>query len=397
MRFTQGLSRHKIALLVCGAVLCLLVALFGLSVTGIFKIPFLESAVSAVVTPVQSFVTGVYNSARSGIEKRATLAELDQQLAELTERNRQLEATVAQMSELQKENDRLRGLLGQRRIECEDFRRAAGLPLFAGADIALHDGGADGIRLAGGQRQQQRAEGNVPRQNAAAGGQQPSLGRLTHKQGQIPAAGDDDQRDEIRAEQRRALDGGQEKVLSGGQRPPREGQRAERERPFKDHPQRAGTERQQRGPPDKPQQHEHGREKQRVHGRYADDRKNRDGDGGRLREAEALERIQIHEKRIQRQVEAERVQIAASEAPPAVREAQGKEQNQPRIRAEKKPAVEKGKRGQQSRRRVPRQRRGAGQTRPKAVHGLRAAQASPARRKSRSRTPRTGWKSCIYV
>lgn len=112
MRFTQGLSRHKIALLVCGAVLCLLVALFGLSVTGIFKIPFLESAVSAVVTPVQSFVTGVYNSARSGIEKRATLAELDQQLAELTERNRQLEATVAQMSELQKENDRLRGLLG---------------------------------------------------------------------------------------------------------------------------------------------------------------------------------------------------------------------------------------------------------------------------------------------
>ena len=41
MRFTQGLSRHKIALLVCGAVLCLLVALFGLSVTGIFKIPFL--------------------------------------------------------------------------------------------------------------------------------------------------------------------------------------------------------------------------------------------------------------------------------------------------------------------------------------------------------------------
>ena len=112
MRFTQGLSRHKIALLVCGAVLCLLVALFGLSVTGIFKIPFLESAVSAVVTPVQSFVTGVYNSARSGIEKRATIAELDQQLAELTERNRQLEATVAQMSELQKENDRLRGLLG---------------------------------------------------------------------------------------------------------------------------------------------------------------------------------------------------------------------------------------------------------------------------------------------
>ena len=51
MRFTQGLGRHKIALIVCGAVLCLLVALFGLSVTGIVEIPFLENAVSAVVTP----------------------------------------------------------------------------------------------------------------------------------------------------------------------------------------------------------------------------------------------------------------------------------------------------------------------------------------------------------
>lgn len=54
MRFTQGLGRHKIALIVCGAVLCLLVALFGLSVTGIVKIPFLENAVSAVVTPCRA-------------------------------------------------------------------------------------------------------------------------------------------------------------------------------------------------------------------------------------------------------------------------------------------------------------------------------------------------------
>ena len=67
MRFTQGLGRHKIALIVCGAVLCLLVALFGLSVTGIVKIPFLENAVSAVVTPVQGFVTDAYNAVRSGM------------------------------------------------------------------------------------------------------------------------------------------------------------------------------------------------------------------------------------------------------------------------------------------------------------------------------------------
>ena len=76
MRFTQGLGRHKIALIVCGAVLCLLVALFGLSVTGIVKIPFLENAVSAVVTPVQGFVTDAYNAVRSGMEERSTIAEL---------------------------------------------------------------------------------------------------------------------------------------------------------------------------------------------------------------------------------------------------------------------------------------------------------------------------------
>ena len=76
MRFTQGLGRHKIALIVCGAVLCLLVALFGLSVTGIVKIPFLENAVSAVVTPVQGFVTDAYNAIRSGMEERSTIAEL---------------------------------------------------------------------------------------------------------------------------------------------------------------------------------------------------------------------------------------------------------------------------------------------------------------------------------
>ena len=103
MRFTQGLGRHKIALIVCGAVLCLLVALFGLSVTGIVKIPFLENAVSAVVTPGQGFVTDAYNAIRSGMEERSTIAELNEEIAVLTERNRQLEAQVAQMSELQKE------------------------------------------------------------------------------------------------------------------------------------------------------------------------------------------------------------------------------------------------------------------------------------------------------
>ena len=112
MRFTQGLARHKIALLACGAVLCLLVALFGLSVTGIFKIPFLENAVSFVVTPVQGWISDAYASVRSNAEKKSTIAELNEEIAMLTERNRQLEATVAQMSELQKENERLRGLLG---------------------------------------------------------------------------------------------------------------------------------------------------------------------------------------------------------------------------------------------------------------------------------------------
>ena len=112
MRFTQGLARHKIALLACGAVLCLLVALFGLSVTGIFKLPFLENAVSFVVTPVQGWISDAYASVRANAEKKSTIAELNEEIAMLTERNRQLEATVSQMSELQKENERLRGLLG---------------------------------------------------------------------------------------------------------------------------------------------------------------------------------------------------------------------------------------------------------------------------------------------
>lgn len=112
MRFTQGLARHKIALLSCGAVLCLLVALFGLSVTGLVKIPFLENAVSFVVTPITGRITETYASIRSNAEKKNTIAELNEEIAMLTERNRQLEATVSQMSELQKENERLRGLLG---------------------------------------------------------------------------------------------------------------------------------------------------------------------------------------------------------------------------------------------------------------------------------------------
>ena len=52
-----------------------------------------------------------FGGAMRTIQKGNT-AKAAEQLAELTERNRQLEATVAQMSELQKENDRLRGLLG---------------------------------------------------------------------------------------------------------------------------------------------------------------------------------------------------------------------------------------------------------------------------------------------
>lgn len=112
MRFFQGFAKHKIALIVCGAILCFLVALFGLSVTGIFKLPFLENAVNAVVTPVHSFVTDAYNSVRSDMEKRSTISELNEEIAAITQRNKQLEVTVSQMNELQKENDRLRGLLG---------------------------------------------------------------------------------------------------------------------------------------------------------------------------------------------------------------------------------------------------------------------------------------------
>ena len=150
MRFTHGLARHKIALIVCGAVLCLLVALFGLSVTGIFKIPFLENAVNAVVTPVQGFVTQTYHSIRSGMEEKATIAELNEEIAILTERNKQLEATVSQMSELQKENERLLGLLGVTETTPEvDYIAASVTAKEAGgwfATFTVNKGSRDGVK-----------------------------------------------------------------------------------------------------------------------------------------------------------------------------------------------------------------------------------------------------------
>ena len=150
MRFTQGLARHKIALIVCGAVLCLLVAMFGLSVTGIFKIPFLENAVNAVVVPVQGFVTETYRSIRAGMEEKATIAELNEEIAILTERNKQLEATVSQMSELQKENDRLLGLLGVTETTPEvDYIAASVTAKEAGGwfvTFTVNKGEADGVK-----------------------------------------------------------------------------------------------------------------------------------------------------------------------------------------------------------------------------------------------------------
>ena len=119
MRWKAGAGGHKIALIVCGAVLCLLTALFGLSVTGIFKIPFLESAVSFVVTPVQGFVTNAYNAVRSGLEERATIAQLNEEIARLTEENRRLQAEMSSMEELERENERLLGLLGVTEVNPE--------------------------------------------------------------------------------------------------------------------------------------------------------------------------------------------------------------------------------------------------------------------------------------
>ena len=130
--------------------LCLLVAMFGLSVTGIFKIPFLENAVNAVVVPVQGFVTETYRSIRAGMEEKATIAELNEEIAILTERNKQLEATVSQMSELQKENDRLLGLLGVTETTPEvDYIAASVTAKEAGGwfvTFTVNKGEADGVK-----------------------------------------------------------------------------------------------------------------------------------------------------------------------------------------------------------------------------------------------------------
>lgn len=56
-------------------------------------------------------MTDAYNAIRSGMEERSITPSLKEEIAVSPSRNRQLGAQVAQMSELQKENDRLLGLL----------------------------------------------------------------------------------------------------------------------------------------------------------------------------------------------------------------------------------------------------------------------------------------------
>lgn len=150
MRFTQGHARQKIALIACSAVLCLLVALFGLSVTGIFKLPFLENAVGAVVTPVTGWISDTYATLRAGAEKKVTIAELNEEIAMLTERNRQLEAQVVQMSELQKENDRLNRLLGVTEMTPDvDYIAASVCAMEPGGwfvTFSVDKGTADGVK-----------------------------------------------------------------------------------------------------------------------------------------------------------------------------------------------------------------------------------------------------------
>ena len=110
MKLFGGTAR-KIVYISLGALLCLLLLGFGLTSTGIFDIPVLNTFIARVFVPAQSFVTDSIASVRGAFAQRRTQMELTTQIDQLTEENKILEASLAQMNELSLENERLRALL----------------------------------------------------------------------------------------------------------------------------------------------------------------------------------------------------------------------------------------------------------------------------------------------
>ncbi|MDR3085324.1 MAG: rod shape-determining protein MreC [Christensenellaceae bacterium] len=106
-----GGGSRKIFLIGAAAAACLLVALFGVTTTGLIEIPFVNSLIARVILPVQRAVSGAVNAGFSAAQQRRTQMELTQQLDELSEEKKLIEQDLTRMRELESENERLRALL----------------------------------------------------------------------------------------------------------------------------------------------------------------------------------------------------------------------------------------------------------------------------------------------
>lgn len=111
MRLQMHEHKARIPLICCGALLCLLIGLFGLSTVGYIKMPFLENAVGTVVGPAQKAVTSLYRNISGRLEKKQTIAELNEEITRLNQTKTELDALTLENAELQKENERLKRLL----------------------------------------------------------------------------------------------------------------------------------------------------------------------------------------------------------------------------------------------------------------------------------------------
>ncbi len=111
MKLKSDRHRARIPLICCCALLCLLIGLFGLSTVGYIKLPWLENAINTVTMPVQKAVTSLYRTTVSDMEKKQTIASLNEEIALLTKTQNELESLTLKNAELEKENERLKALL----------------------------------------------------------------------------------------------------------------------------------------------------------------------------------------------------------------------------------------------------------------------------------------------
>lgn len=104
----------RVFIIAVAALICLLIVGFGLTTTKIIDLPFLNNIISQIIVPLQRNITEGIQSFTLSIEQRKTQMELTEEIDELMEENKILQASLAQMDELTLENQRLRELLGTR-------------------------------------------------------------------------------------------------------------------------------------------------------------------------------------------------------------------------------------------------------------------------------------------